>query len=147
MPIAYKYDGPRTSVSITRRFSVSPECVFDAWIEYETASKWLFPAITSKTECKLDARVGGSYTITRSSGGNQYKSVGKYLEINRPHRLVFTFGMPKFDADFDTIIVEIKQERDGSVLNLTQKGLLPAYETSILNGWGKMFDLLAKVLK
>lgn len=147
MPNAYGYDGPRKSVTITRRFTVSPECVFDAWIEPNMATKWLFPANTCSTECKLDARVGGSFMIIRSRGNKQYKTVGKYLEINRPHRLVFNFGMPQFDKDFHAIIVEEKQEKEGSVINLTKKGLHPGYVTSTLNGWGIMFNLLAQAIK
>jgi uncharacterized protein YndB with AHSA1/START domain len=142
----YEYDGPRTSVRVKRHFNASPERLFDAYVEPATARKWLFTTKTSKAEYELDTRVGGSYTITRQSAGKQYVAIGKYLEIERPRRLVFTFGMPQFAADFDTIIVEITPDGDGSVMTLTQDGLRPGYEKSTLNGWGKMFDALAKAL-
>ena len=143
----YTYDGPRKSVSVTRRFAASPQRLFDACIEPETASQWLFTTKTSKTEYDLDPRVGGSYTITRRRGGKKYVAVGKYLKVARPNRLVFTFGMPQFAADFDTIIIEIEADGDGCVLTLTHEGLRPGYEKSTVNGWKKMFDALAKALK
>lgn len=144
--VKYEYDGPRESVSVSRRFKASAGQAFDAWVETEIASKWLFNTKTSKTVCELDTRVGGSYKITRTRGGKEYVAVGEYLEICRPTRLVFTFGMPQFAADFDTVTVEIDKQGDSCVVNLTQDGLRPGYGTSTVNGWSKMFDLLEKAL-
>lgn len=138
----YHYEGPRTSVKISRRFNASPERVFDAWTDPAMASQWLFTTKSSKTTYDLDVRVGGSYTITRISNGKKYVAVGKYVEIDRPRKLVFTFGMPQFAADFDTVIVEIEADGDGCVVTLTQEGLRPGYEKSTVNGWGKMFMAL-----
>jgi uncharacterized protein YndB with AHSA1/START domain len=142
----YEYDGPRESASITRRFDAPSERLFDAWVDPETASKWLFTTKTSKAEYELDTRVGGSYTITRRRGGKQYVAVGKYLEIDRPRRLVFTFAMPQFAADADTVIVEIMPDGDGCTLTVTQEGLRPGYATSTVKGWSKMFDALVQAL-
>ena len=138
----YNYEGPRTSVKVSRRFKASPERVFDAWTDPAMASQWFFTTKSSKTTYELDVRVGGAYTITRVSSGKTYVAVGTYIEIDRPRRLVFTFGMPQFAADFDTVIVEIEADGDGCVLTLTQEGLRPGYEKSTVNGWGKMFTLL-----
>ncbi len=138
----YHYEGPRTSVKVSRRFNASAERVFDAWTDPRMASQWLFTTKSSKTTYDLDVRVGGSYTITRISNGKKYVAVGKYVEIDRPRKLVFTFGMPQFAADFDTVIVEIEADGEDCVLTLTQEGLRPGYEKSTVNGWGKMFTTL-----
>lgn len=136
----------RTSVQITRRFDASPERVFDAWLDPEMASKWLFTTKTSKTNYDLDTRVGGAYTITRRRGGKTYIGIGEYLEIERPRRLVFTFSMPQFAPDVDRVIVEIVPDGDGCILTLTQENLRLGYEKSTINGWGKMFDALTAAL-
>jgi uncharacterized protein YndB with AHSA1/START domain len=138
----YNYDGPRTSVKVTRRLKASPEKVFDAWVNPEIACKWLFTTKSSTTAYELDVRVGGAYTITRESNGKKYVAVGKYLEIDRPRRLVFTFSMPQFAADIDTVIVDIEPDVDGCILTLTQQDMRPGYEKSTVNGWGKMFTAL-----
>lgn len=142
----YEYDGPRTSLSLSRRFDATPERLFDAFVEPETASKWLFTTKTSKTQYELDARVGGSYRITRRRGDKEYVAVGKYLEVDRPRRLVFTFGMPQFAADFDTVIAEVEPAEGGSILTLTQGGMRPGYDKSTEKGWSKMFDMLHAAL-
>jgi hypothetical protein len=63
-------------------------------------------------------------------------AVGRDLEIGRPRRLVLTYGMPLFAADFDTAIVEIEPNGGGSVLTiaLEGQGYDRDYETSTLNG-------------
>jgi uncharacterized protein YndB with AHSA1/START domain len=50
-----------------------------------------------------------------------YKAKGEYLEIDCPHRLVFTFQMSQFSDTVDRVIVEIKPLEKGCQLTLTQK--------------------------
>ncbi|MDQ3692084.1 MAG: SRPBCC domain-containing protein [Chloroflexota bacterium] len=84
-------------LQLTRRFDVAPERVFDAWLDPDTARKWLFavPAL-ERYHIEAEARVGGRWTITARRGGIDYTALGEYLEIDRPRRLVFTFAMPQF---------------------------------------------------
>ena len=145
--IPYEYDGPRTSVSMERTFQASPEALFDAWVTPAVAERWLFHTKTSKTKAELDPRPGGAYKVTRTRSGKTYVAVGEYSEVVRPSRLVFTFGMPQFVADFDTVIVDIEPAGDGARLRFKQHGLRPGYEKSTLSGWEKMFDLLEAALR
>lgn len=142
----YSYDGPTQNVQVSRRINASPERVFDAWIDPAIACKWLFTTKTSITTYELDVRVGGAFTITRQRAGKQYVAVGTYLEINRPQRLVFTYSMPQYAADIDTVTVEIAPDGDGCIVTLTHE-IRPGYERSTANGWEKMFDLLEGALR
>lgn len=142
----YSYDGPTVRMRVSRRVNASPERVFDAWIDPSIACNWLFTTKTSETTYDLDVRVGGAFTITRRRGGKEYVAVGTYLVIERPHRLVFTFSMPQFAADVDTVTVEIVPDGDGCEVTVTQEGR-PGYEHSTERGWGKMFDMLERALR
>lgn len=142
----YEYDGPRTSVTLARDFDASPESVFDAWVQPATAAQWLFSTSASTTVCDLDPRVGGTYTITRTQGEERYVAVGEYVVLDRPHQLVFTFGMPQFAADIGTVTVDISAQDGRTKLRFTLDGVRPGYEEPTLAGWSEMFDLLAATL-
>ncbi len=140
------YEGPRTQVTLSWHFEAAPAAVFDAWIKPETASKWLFATESSRSLCELDARSGGSYEITRIQDGQRYVAVGEYLQVDPPRRLTFTFGMPQFAADVDTVKVELTPADGGTELSFTQDGLRPGFEEATLAGWRGMFVLLETAL-
>ena len=142
----YRYDGPRTEVSLSRRFHAAPHAVFDAWIDPGIASRWLFATPEGSTACELDPRPGGSYRITRTAEGAEYVAVGEYLTLDRPRRLAFTFGMPQFAADVGTVTVVLRPAAGGTRMDFTQAGLRPGFERETLEGWQRMFDLLESVL-
>lgn len=142
----YHYDGPRTQVSVTRRFRAAPGDVFDAWIDPGLASRWLFVTAEDVTTCRLDPRPGGSYRITRTSDGMEYVAVGEYLTVDRPRCLEFTFAMPQFAADVDTVKVAFVPAETGTHMEFMQVGLRPGFEEETVEGWRQMFDLLDSVL-
>jgi uncharacterized protein YndB with AHSA1/START domain len=128
---------------ITRRFDFPPERVFDTWVNPGTAAKWLFT--TPKSEwhnTEMDVRVGGRWTIVDRREGTDYKAIGEYLEVDRPRRLVFTFGMPQFSAEFARVIVEIEPAGTGCVLTLTHERLPWAAISETEKGWTAMLDRL-----
>jgi uncharacterized protein YndB with AHSA1/START domain len=144
---------PDRFLRMTRQFDASPERVFDAWLKPEIARKWLFTTPADETyTANLDARVGGTWTITARRGGIDYTAIGEYLEIDRPYRLVFTFAMPQFSPHSDRITVELTPSGAGCILAFTQEGIDIANELRGLpvgveggseRGWNDMFDLLA----
>lgn len=136
-----------TFVQITRRFDAPPERVFDAWVDPKKAYRWLFTSPTSETHStEMEARVGGKWSITDRRDGVDYTALGEYLEIDRPRRLLFTFGMPQFSPEFTRVIVEIAADGAGSILTLTQEGVPEAHAKATEEGWGKMFDGLEAAL-
>lgn len=86
---------PRINVRVTRRYTAPPERVFDAWLDAEMIGKWMFgPALRDEeiVRLSLDARVGGSFSFVVRRQGEEIDHMGEYLEIDRPRRLVFTWG-------------------------------------------------------
>lgn len=149
---------------VTRQFDASPERVFDAWLNPEFATRWLFTSPTSDRagrRMEIDARVGGKYVIADRRDGIDFVGDGEYVEIDRPRRLVFTFRMVQFSPTIDRITVEIATLENGCMLTVTQEitmahdadapseqvqRMLASYKSNIENGWGKMFHELAKHL-
>jgi uncharacterized protein YndB with AHSA1/START domain len=134
-------------LKITRRFDAAPEHLFDAWTDPQLAHGWLFTTPESERySAEMDLRVGGAWKIVDRRGGTDYTAIGEYLEIDRPHRLAFSFGMPQFSPAFTTVIVEIVADGDGAVMTLTQEGVPPAHVPATRDGWSAMFDALARQL-
>jgi len=127
-------------IIIMRRFDFSVERVFDAWLEPAKASEFLFATTTGKmVRVEIDAHIGGSFTITRRDG-EDVEHVGTYLEIDRPRRLVFTFGVPKFSAHMSRVSIDLNPLSTGCELTLTNEGVLPEWLDSAREGWGKILD-------
>ena len=134
-------------VQVTRRFSASAERVFDAWLDPNTAGKWLFATPAGKmSKVEIDARAGGSYLIVENREGTDVEHVGEYLEIDRPRRLVFTLKVPKYSQENTKVTVEIRALKSGCELTLTHEGVLPDYAASTTSGWNMILDQLAATL-
>lgn len=78
-------------VYITHIFDADHETVFDAWTDPKQLPKWFAPEGCNITFRTLDIRQNGSfhYCIHTPQHGDCWCK-GKYLEIVRPEKLVFT---------------------------------------------------------
>lgn len=139
---------PSRRLVMQRRFKAPPERVFDAWVDPAVAGKWLFhggPDAERATH-DLPARVDAKWTVISTRAGVTYKAEGFYLEVDRPRRLVFTFGMPP-DNTYDRITVEFAPDGEGGCLmTFTQEGLAEEHKAPLEHGWTLMFDFGLKPL-
>ncbi|MGA9720780.1 MAG: SRPBCC domain-containing protein [Acidobacteriaceae bacterium] len=136
------------TLQVTRSFTVGPERVFDAWLNPEMARRFLFSAPTGEmVRVEIDARVGGKFLIVRRTDGDDVEHVGEYLAIERPRRLVFTFGVPKFSTQFTQVTIEIAPTADGCTLTLTHEGVLPEWAERTQEGWGMILNGLDDTLQ
>ena len=71
--------------------------------------------------------------------------VGQPLR-DRPRRLVFTFGVPKFAKEFTRVSIDLKALPTGCELTLTHEGVLPEWLEQSKEGWGMILDSLAASL-
>lgn len=142
---------PNVKVSVSRHFDASPERVFDAWLDPEMIGKWMFgPALREEEVLRIvaDARVGGSFSFLVRRQGVEIDHVGKYREIDRPRRLVFTWGIAGDSEDESLVIIEIVPRETGAELTLTHKmdTKWADYASRTEAGWTKMLDALAATL-
>lgn len=137
---------PKTQVKVSHRFSASAERVFDAWLDPARVGRWLFATPTGTVvRVELDARVGGRFVIVDRRDGEDVEHTGTYLELERPRRLVFTFGVPKYSPEFDRVTVEIAPLGSGCELTLTHE-VTPQWAEGARGGWEGILDGLATAL-
>ncbi len=138
---------PTVQVRVTHRFSQPAERVFDAWLDRESAGRWLFATPTGEmVRVEIDARAGGSFTFVDRRDGEDVEHTGQYLEIARPRRLVFTFSVPKYSKLSTTVTIDVMPLGTGCALTLTHDGVLPEYASRTQEGWGKILAGLAATL-
>jgi uncharacterized protein YndB with AHSA1/START domain len=132
---------------VTRAFDAPAERVFDAWLDPKIAGKWLFATATGEmVRVEIDARVGGEFVIVDRRADEDVEHTGEYLEIDRPRRLAFTFGVPKYSAVFTRVTIDIAPSGAGCVHTLTHEGVLPEWLEPTRTGWTGLLDSLAKHL-
>ena len=132
----------------TRRFEVPCDELFDSWVNPSILSKWFFTTATSELHrAEFEPWEGGNWTVVDRRAGEYFAATGQYLQINRSHRLVFTFGMLQLCAEFVHVAVEIARAEAGSELTLTHEYLPWMGTRSPENGWHAMFDMLARALR
>jgi uncharacterized protein YndB with AHSA1/START domain len=136
----------KITVRVTHRFAATPERVFAAWLDGRTAGQWLFATPTGRiTRCDIDPRAGGKFSIVRLDG-EEVDHVGEFLEIDRPRRLVFSFGVPKFSPEMTRVVIDIRPLDGGCELTLTNENVLAEYGERNKQGWTMILDGLDKSL-
>lgn len=83
-------------VHVIQHFDAPPDVTFDAWLNPEIASRWLFASETNEIlHVQIDPRVGGRFSILERNDGALTDHSGGYMEISRPALLVLSLQVPK----------------------------------------------------
>ena len=138
------------SAVVTRRFVASAERVFDAWLDPNKINGFMFgPNLRDEEVVRIavDAHVGGAFSFVVRRQGEEIDHVGEYLEIDRPRRLAFTWGVAPAESS-SRVFIEITPLEQGCELTLTHE-LDPAWAAYVdrsRDGWTKMLDALNQLL-
>ena len=150
-------------VRIEQTSDAPREQIFDAWVQQDLLEEWFAPDGCTLQVARLDVREGGGYhwCIKNPSFGECW-TIGSYLEVRRPERLVFTAtiadagGMPRTPesqghdpaSPQDTTVRVTFTERAGrTVVTLEQD--VPerlAKRTGAHPSWLQMLDRLRRLL-
>jgi uncharacterized protein YndB with AHSA1/START domain len=101
---------------LARRFDAPAERVFDAWLTRSMIDQWMFgPAVRDEEIVRLsiDPRVGGAFSFVVDRQGEEIDHIGKYLEIERPRRLVFTWAVAG-ERTGSRVVIEIAPDAAGA---------------------------------
>ena len=126
-------------------FSVGPGKVFDAWINPDLISRWLFKSDDNLIlQVDIDLRPGGAFSILeKTAAGEMIDHFGRYLLIDPPHELQFTLEVPMHFSGVTTVQILINSIPGGTNLQFRQRGVDPAV---VEDAWKKMFRRLSKIM-
>ncbi|HYM85294.1 MAG TPA: SRPBCC family protein [Pseudoxanthomonas sp.] len=136
-------------VTATRFLNASPERVFDAWLVPRTLGMWMFgPRVRDENVVRLDVdpRVGGHFSLKVERNGQVIDHVGEYLEMERPHRLVFTWAVKDDSYDAPSRVhIDITASGGGCVLTLVHvmDAKWTEYAERTQAGWNTMLEALS----
>ena len=132
------------TVTVQREIAAPAEELFDAWLDARSLSRWMKPLGTSESRVETDPRVGGTFRIDMVKDDSSMLHTGTYREIDRPHRLVFTWSSPATQQRDSIVTVTFKPASDVSTLvEIHQIGLPDeAAQTGHVAGWT---DILLKL--
>ncbi|MGI9227291.1 MAG: SRPBCC family protein [Gammaproteobacteria bacterium] len=136
------------TVNLKKVIQASIEDVFDAWLNPETLSKFILPMPgMPEPQTQNEAYEGGSFSIIMHVGEDKIPHTGKYLEIRRPNKLVFTWESP-FSTDNSTVTLNFTAlDEDKTNVELTHIRFIDEENrTDHEGGWSNILDKLNEVM-
>jgi uncharacterized protein YndB with AHSA1/START domain len=121
------------------RIGASPETVFAFFTDPEKMVRW------KGREAKLDATPGGAYRVVIS---DRAVAAGKYVELDPPRRVVFTWGWEGAGSAVppgsSTVEVDLTPDGDGTLLRLVHRDLPEDEREQHRHGWAHFLPRLQK---
>jgi uncharacterized protein YndB with AHSA1/START domain len=111
----------RTHASVF--IAASPERVFDAWLDPKIAARFMAAGDTRVGELELDPRPGGAFRIVMEGAAGRYEHHGRYVLIDRPCQLVFTWISDGTAQRLSLVTVAFTPEGQGVRVELEHEGL------------------------
>lgn len=140
---------PFIPLRVTRRYAVSCERLFDAWLDADRARRWLFATPTGEmVRAEIDARPGGQWRFVERRGEDEVLHRGTYITVDRPNRLAFTFAVDE-ESEGERVSVDIAPFEGGGC-ELTLVHAMSAeyadYAQKTIDGWSAILEGLAREL-
>jgi uncharacterized protein YndB with AHSA1/START domain len=113
----------------TISIDASPETVWEFFVDPGKVMRWM------GIDAELDPQPGGIYRLDVISGNT---ALGEFVEVDKPHRLVFTWGWDGNEAvppGSSTVEAELTPEGNGTSLRFVHRDLSPEQAHSHAQGW------------
>ena len=136
------------TVSLNKEINAAITTVFDAWLDPKTLSQFIMPMPgMEQSDVKNDPQAGGNFEIVMKVGDEKVPHTGKYLEIDRPKKLVFTWQSPA-SLDDSTVTLNFTEIDDNKTnIELTHIRFIDEeHRSNHEGGWGNILDTLNQVI-
>jgi uncharacterized protein YndB with AHSA1/START domain len=134
---------------ISHHFKATAEQVYDAWLDPTQVRLWMAESLKSLglagdiRRVEIDARVGGKFFFSDMRNGKEARHWGSYLELVRPHRIVFTWIVDESEAaNPSNVTMTIQAEAEGCVATIVHEidEKWRDYISQTENGWARMLQ-------
>jgi uncharacterized protein YndB with AHSA1/START domain len=131
------------SVMIRKVLLASRNEVYDAWLDAGGMREWMRPGPVAKCEVTLEPRVGGHFRIVMMSFDPDVEVVntGKFLILERPSKLQFTWISPRWDNQETLVTVELRELGADCELIVTHERFPVQHSSKQLEtGWNEILE-------
>ena len=134
-------------------FKVPPQRIYDAILSPEMIGRFMFgPLLREETilHIRNEPHVGGTFSYKVRRGDHEIDHVGKFLELDRPKRIAFTWAIAgdSDDGDPSVVTIDITPTKEGCSVRLMHE--MPAEWADFVDrsraAWEKMLGVLAALL-
>jgi uncharacterized protein YndB with AHSA1/START domain len=136
-------------VRVQRVMPAAPNVVFDQWLDPESLAEWMCPRPVRCVAITVEPRVEGRVRFDVDDSGTSVLITGRFLAIERPHLLRFTWSSSDWADPTVVSVVNVAFEPvgDDETLMSIEHSLLPPEEfENFHDGWTLTADQLATVL-
>jgi uncharacterized protein YndB with AHSA1/START domain len=127
----------------------APTEVYDEWLDPDALADWMCPRPARATRITLDPKPGGRLRIDIIEEGVQFVVTGRYIELDRPRRLSFTWSCSTWpDPDVESLVtVTLEPAGDNETFMTIRHALLPPnLVDQHRSGWASIAEQLAAEL-
>ncbi len=138
------------TVNIEKVINAPIEVVFDAWLNPKLLPKFMGRPGAPDTEiAELEAREGGSFKFLMSCDGEKLPHTGRYLEIRRPDKLVFTWTSHHSVVEDSTVTLHFTRidEKKTNILLTHIKFIDEDARSGHEEGWNCILNRLGEVIR
>ena len=137
------------TVRVQRVIPATPDVVFDEWLDPESLTEWMCPRPSRVVAVTVEPRVDGRVRFDVDDSGTLVLIAGRFLTIDRPRLLRFTWTNSNWPDPTVASIVTVAFEAVGAdeTLMSIEHSLLPPTEFDDFHaGWTRTVDQLATAL-
>lgn len=138
-----------TPAVVQRLLPASPEIVFDQWLDPDALAEWMCPRPARATRIDIDASVGGRLRIDIDERGLQFSVTGRYVDLDRPRRLSFTWSCSTWpDPALESLVTVTLEPRgqDQTLMTIHHALLPPELIAQHHHGWARIAEQLEEEL-
>lgn len=136
-------------VRVQRVMPAPPDVVFDEWLDPEAMEEWMCPRPARCVAITVEPRVGGAVRFDVDDSGTSVLIAGRFLAIDRPRVLRFTWSNSNWPDPTTVSIVNVAFEpfgEDETLMSIEHSLMPPAEFDGFHNGWTRTFEQLAAFL-
>ena len=148
------------TLTFERHCPLTPEQIWRAYTTPALLMQWFCPKPWQVVDCELDLRPGGAFNTTmQSPEGQRFPNQGCYLELQPPHRLVWTNALgPNYAPAEDpkpciTAIIEMRAVAGGGThfhATCLHKNAADRAEHEAMGfqqGWGQAYEQMVELMQ